>query len=779
MACSYHSSAIDNTATPTSDSSVSVYWLNGEKVADNYADLYDGSWNSNQPKFPDGTDAPRSGHAGRVTHGCQTSGRSHEEHYIGAALVMAGQPGNSGSELAGVALSQDLPLRFYGLSGIFQVTARTNSVPAFSDVTLTRGIAENTPAGVDIGDAIPAATDADDDDELKYTMEGTDETSFNFDESTLQFTTRAGVTYDYEDKSSYSVQVKVEDDNGGDDTVDVTINLTDVDEPPSAPTGLNVTPTLGSATSLDASWTAPANDGKPEISGYDLQFRIAGTEDWENGAKGVEGTSVAIADLIASTSYEIQVRASTIKVSDGAESDTVAVTINLANVIELPSAPTGLTVSPTLGVGGSLDASWTAPTNTGEPAVIDYDLQYGTSSTGPWTNGPQGVTGTSSTIPDLNATRTRYFVQVRARNVDGKSGWSGNTLSAIESRWRGERIANEASHLTLGGQQLNSLFNWGGNDRTGNHRTDGVASGEEWLFQPDGERVAVTGPASFAEGEYSSAPGAVPGGLLGTVPGSFAGAPAGAGLGRALPELRDVLLGSSFFYSASLANAGGQQEAPGQWALWGDVAATRFDGTDGALTLDGEVATGTVGADLHRGRWLGGVALSYSEGEGCPCSSARPGARPKAACSRCGAGRTPRGWRATRRSRPRNASRQNSATGLPGAARRRCGCRSSPRRRPMAAVRKCAWASISLPAPISRWDLSSACAAAGGNRRSTRCSCRVPFDGERRDALVSTQAHPGEGRRVRNAGVGCERPGVPGYRAGPAGLSSGTPLIWR
>ena len=115
----------------------------------------------------------------------------------------------------------------------------------------------------------------------------------------------------------------------------------------------------------------------------------------------------------------------TIRVSDGADSDTVAVTINVTNVIELPSAPTGLTVSPTLGVGGSLDASWTAPANTGEPAVIDYDLQYATSSSGPWSNGPQGVTGTSSTISGLSATRTRYYVRVSARNVDGDSGWSG------------------------------------------------------------------------------------------------------------------------------------------------------------------------------------------------------------------------------------------------------------------------------------------------------------------------------------------------------------------
>ena len=111
---------------------------------------------------------------------------------------------------------------------------RTNTAPTFSAGPQTRSIAENTAAGTNVGAAIPAATDTDGD-TLTYSMEGADATSFNFNASTRQITTKAGVTYDYETKSSYSVTIKADDGNGGTATIAVTINLTDVNEgtPPS------------------------------------------------------------------------------------------------------------------------------------------------------------------------------------------------------------------------------------------------------------------------------------------------------------------------------------------------------------------------------------------------------------------------------------------------------------------------------------------------------------------------------------------------------------------
>ena len=77
---------------------------------------------------------------------------------------------------------------------------------------------------------------------------------------------------------------------------------------------------------------------------------------------------------------------------------------------------------------------------------------------------------------------------------------------------------------------------------------------------------------------------------------------------------RDVLLGSAFHLSRSAEDGG-----PG-FAAWGRVTAGGFDAQEehaqGPVGMDGEVTTGIVGADAAWARWLAGVAVSVSEGEG-------------------------------------------------------------------------------------------------------------------------------------------------------------------
>ncbi len=77
---------------------------------------------------------------------------------------------------------------------------------------------------------------------------------------------------------------------------------------------------------------------------------------------------------------------------------------------------------------------------------------------------------------------------------------------------------------------------------------------------------------------------------------------------------RDLLLGSAFHVAS-----GGRASGPGL-AAWGRVAHGDFDGEDstddGALRLDGEVTTGMLGMDAEWDRWLAGVAVSLSEGDG-------------------------------------------------------------------------------------------------------------------------------------------------------------------
>ena len=74
---------------------------------------------------------------------------------------------------------------------------------------------------------------------------------------------------------------------------------------------------------------------------------------------------------------------------------------------------------------------------------------------------------------------------------------------------------------------------------------------------------------------------------------------------------RELLLGSSFSLSAGTVDAPG-----GSASLWGRAAVSRFDGREDDLVLDGEVASGLLGADWARERWTAGLVVSHSRGEG-------------------------------------------------------------------------------------------------------------------------------------------------------------------
>ena len=73
---------------------------------------------------------------------------------------------------------------------------------------------------------------------------------------------------------------------------------------------------------------------------------------------------------------------------------------------------------------------------------------------------------------------------------------------------------------------------------------------------------------------------------------------------------RDALLGSSFSLTGQADGSGGSL------AFWGRAAQGGFDGREGTFSLDGAVTTGMLGADYARGKWLVGLALAQSAGEG-------------------------------------------------------------------------------------------------------------------------------------------------------------------
>ena len=113
----------------------------------------------------------------------------------------------------------------------------TNSNPQFSAETTTREVDEGTVVGGNVGAPV-TATDTDTGDTLAYGLEGDDAAAFEIDSTSGQIEVATGTTLDYDTKSSYSVTVSVRDskddfgdaDTATDDTIDVTITVTNVDE---------------------------------------------------------------------------------------------------------------------------------------------------------------------------------------------------------------------------------------------------------------------------------------------------------------------------------------------------------------------------------------------------------------------------------------------------------------------------------------------------------------------------------------------------------------------
>ena len=288
-----------------------------------------------------------------------------------------------------------------------------NAAPEFSPTTATRSVPENTAANTNIGTALPAATDADND-PLTYMLEDADAASFNFNAATRQLSTKSGVTYDHETKPSYSVTLKADDSNGGTDTLAVTITITDVEEPPGRPAAPSVTAVDGTPTSLSVNWTMPTNTG-PDIDNYDLQYREGTSGAWTNGPPNVSGTNATIPSLTESTSYQVQVLA---RNAEG-ESPWSPSGSGQTGAQGAPDVPTGLDAT-----RGHQEVmlSWVQPSGGAEVTHYEYEQDV----SGRWIS--TGSTATTTTVTGLTNGQS-YTFRVRAVNSAGASAASAASAS--------------------------------------------------------------------------------------------------------------------------------------------------------------------------------------------------------------------------------------------------------------------------------------------------------------------------------------------------------------
>ena len=178
-------------------------------------------------------------------------------------------------------------------------------------------------------------------------------------------------------------------------------------------------------------------------------------------------------------------------------------------------------------------------------------------------------------------------VTVTAANPDWVKAWaarfgrtvSGHVLDGVQERLRA--VPQPGFQATLGGHQLGGISEEAAQE-FGNWQLGGRAA-----FQRELELLA-----GWTDDEQQMGNG-------GPQQGSTA---------------RDLFTSSAFSLTVGNAEEGGG--GGGFGAVWGRGAVSHFGGQDGALSLDGEVATGMVGIDWVSRRWRTGLALAMSRGSG-------------------------------------------------------------------------------------------------------------------------------------------------------------------
>ncbi|MDE0687246.1 MAG: cadherin domain-containing protein [Candidatus Poribacteria bacterium] len=210
-------------------------------------------------------------------------------------------------------------------------TVKTHA-PVFADSQTTRSIAENTPAGVNIGSPV-SATDADDD-TLTYTLGGVDRASFSIVRSSGQLQTKSPL--DYETKNAYSVTVTVSDGDRT-DAISVKITIIDVDETPK--TRAPVFAGDKATRSIAENTPAGVNIGSPvtatDADGDTLIYTLSGTDGASFSIVRSSGQLQTKAPLDYETKNTYTV---TVTVSDGERTDIITVTITITDVDETPKA---------------------------------------------------------------------------------------------------------------------------------------------------------------------------------------------------------------------------------------------------------------------------------------------------------------------------------------------------------------------------------------------------------------------------------------------------------
>ena len=337
--------------------------------------------------------------------------------------------------------------------------ADENTAPVFiKGESTTRTVAENTASGTSIGTSV-AATDADND-TLTYTLsENIDAAAFSIVSTTGQIQTKDAL--DFETKNAYSVTVNVSDGNGGSDAIDVTINVTNVNEAPVFTEGARATRTIAentaSGTNIGAAFTATDPDSGDTLT-YSLHrgdrdaFRI----DPDTGQLQTRDPL----DFETKNAYDsLAVRAT----DSSGLTDAILITINVTDVNEnraptFNGGGTSLAVAENTATGTDIGEPFTATDLGGD------SLTYSLSGTDASSFSIASTTGQIQTIDALDfETKNAYSVTVNVSDGNGGSDAIDVTINVTNVNeapvfTEGARATRTIAENTASGANIGAAF---------------------------------------------------------------------------------------------------------------------------------------------------------------------------------------------------------------------------------------------------------------------------------------------------------------------------------
>ena len=402
-----------STAYTASDRGVPIYYLGGDKVADDYADFYDGGWDSHEARNERGDlTGGRDVFTGSNPNGTPRQG--FWEMNICSDTVSTGKTAVNGKELYAYLSSRDSPRSLYGLSGVFTVSVAPGLPEALEVVSTsynTASIGWNAPA-------YSGSTPVHDYDVQFRQTGGSWAQSVPAHHGTGTSLTLTGLSPNTE----YEVQVRANNhgaDQSGAASSTVrgpwspSVDFYTQSDVPAAPDRPAVTAGMTSAV---LSWETPVRGAAP-IHDYDVQFRQAGGS-WNESTPEAHGTSTTLTleDLSPDTMYQVRVHANN---SHGSGPWSQVVTFTTLDHAPVPGAPGAPAVQPSATTAA---VSWDAPDGSNVIPVDDYDVAFRQDG-GIWQDAGFDGTGTTLTLEDLSPD-TRYDVRVRANNSQGSGPWS-------------------------------------------------------------------------------------------------------------------------------------------------------------------------------------------------------------------------------------------------------------------------------------------------------------------------------------------------------------------